>query len=406
VLNHHRNRTFHEQYKLPDINYFSFSTGHFSLKSKPWLITTIEDQIIVGKARRRITPTGLVLITHWQCSFFPQFTKLYPTQPINFSICSGCSYNSNLISNRCTIFIPINLASRFFCTYNSQEKTIKPYTNHLDLIYSIAIRHPLHIPPTPSISYNSASIPPIFEPGSLTNTLQTIANSNIQLSEITFYTDGSVRDFGTQDCSMGIGWVQIHQNNILHEFQAQIKYWPCSFKAELFAILSAISTAPRSCIIHIFTDSQSVISKFNSLQNSPCSLSFTHTPYSMLWYTLINLTQSYNHQIIFHKVTAHQEDRFNNHADQLARCHLTSDFLIFKPYNIYNPNYSLQLYQYPLELPTRRTIRTICYSHIYALWSSQHRFQQWSHIAAHINWSATWRYINNNQKILNYSHSF
>jgi len=97
------------------------------------------------------------------------------------------------------------LASRFFCTYNPQEKTIKPYSNYLDLIYSIAIRHPLHIPSTPSIPYNPASISPIFEFGSLTNILQTIANSNIQLSEITFYTDGSVLDFGTQNCSMGIG---------------------------------------------------------------------------------------------------------------------------------------------------------------------------------------------------------
>jgi ribonuclease HI len=248
----------------------------------------------------------------------------------------------------------------------------------LDLIYSIAIRHPLHIPPAPNIFHNTSSIPSIFESGSLTNTLQTIADSNSNLSEITFYTDGSVLDFGSPNCSMGIGWVQTSQDNIIHKFQAQIKYWPCSFKAELTAILSAISTVPKFCTVHIFTDSQSVISRYNSLIQSPYSLSFTNSPYSILWYTFINFIQAYNLQIRFYKVTAHQDNRFNNLADQLAHCHLTSDYLTFKAYNIYNPNYTLLLDEYPLELPIRRSIRTICHAHIYALWSSQHRFQQWS----------------------------
>src|SRR5690348_5163925 len=35
VIDHNGNRTFYEQYKLSDINYYSFSTSHFSLRSKP-----------------------------------------------------------------------------------------------------------------------------------------------------------------------------------------------------------------------------------------------------------------------------------------------------------------------------------------------------------------------------------
>ena len=65
---------------------------------------------------------------------------------------------------------------------------------------------------------------------------------------------------------MRISWVQINNNQVIQTFAAQIKTWPSSYKAELIAVLSAISTAPKNCNIQIFTDSQSVISKFNKTQ--------------------------------------------------------------------------------------------------------------------------------------------
>jgi ribonuclease HI len=205
---------------------------------------------------------------------------------------------------------------------------------------------------------------------------------------------------------MGIGWVQVDNNSILHTFQAQVKLWPCSFKSELTAILSALVTTPRNCTVNIYTDSQSVISKYQTLLNSSTTLSYTHTPYFLLWNTLVNFINSYKIRIIFHKVTAHQDDTYNNLADQLARNHYNLPYLTFMPYNIYNPAYTLILENFSLELPTRRSIRTICHAHIYALWITQNRFLKWEKILNQINWQATWLYINNNQKISNFSHSF
>jgi hypothetical protein len=72
-------------------------------------------------------------------------------------------------------------------------------------MYSIAIRHPIQIPNPPNINITTNLIPTIFEPGTLTNNLQQIANYNAQLSELHFYTDGSVINLGTSQCSMGIG---------------------------------------------------------------------------------------------------------------------------------------------------------------------------------------------------------
>jgi hypothetical protein len=143
---------------------------------------------------------------------------------------------------------------------NTHTKALNFNANYLDLIYAIAIRHPIQTISSLNITIPTYSIPTIFESCSLTDELQQIANYNINLSELNFYTDGSVVELGTPQCSMGIGWVQVTENTVLHKFHAQTKLWPCSFKAELVAILSALITAPRNSTINIYTDTQSVIS--------------------------------------------------------------------------------------------------------------------------------------------------
>ena len=406
VTSHSHNRTLYQHLHLSNTNYYSYTTGHFSLGKKPWLITAIDDQIIVGKARRQITPSGTVLVTHWQFNFDSLRSSLYPLPPAQSQACTGCHLNSGTITNRCTINVPINLSAKFFGRVNTYTKALNLNANYLDLIYAIAIRHPVQIISPLNITIPTYSIPTIFESCSLTDELQQIANQNTSLSEFNFYTDGSVVELGTPQCSMGIGWVQVTENAILHKFHAQTKLWPCSFKAELVAILSALITVPRNSIINIYTDSQSVISKYHSISSSASALLCTNTPYFSLWNTLINFIKSYNICINFHKVPAHQDNEYNNLADQLARSHYNLPYLTFIPCNIYNPIYNLNFENFPLELPTRRSICTICHAHIYALWSTQNRFYKWEKIFNQINWQATWLYINNNQKVSNYSHSF
>ncbi|CAG8849107.1 24854_t:CDS:1, partial [Gigaspora margarita] len=51
------------------------------------------------------------------------------------------------------------------------------------------------------------------------DTLQSICHYNSHLTELTFYTDGSVIDLGNS-------WIQLHNQNILYTFQSQIKFWP------------------------------------------------------------------------------------------------------------------------------------------------------------------------------------
>ena len=171
----------------------------------------------------------------------------------------------------------------------------------------------------------------------------------------------------TNQCSMGIGWIQTNNESIIHSFAAQIKYWPTSYKAELLAILSAISTAPRNCKINIFTDSQSVISKYQKLTQKPINpshiLSFNNWP---IWHILLNLIKSFNFTLNLYKVQAHRNNTLNNKADSLAQNHELLQHLILNHSNIYNPYYYIKWQDFPVEQPTRRFIKNICNAHIIA----------------------------------------
>ena len=173
---------------------------------------------------------------------------------------------------------------------------------------------------------------------------------------------------------MNIGWVQIHNNTITHSYSSRIRLWPSSYKAELLAILSAISTCPRHSNIHIYTDSQSIISKYNKICNNPLpkhkQYSYSYWP---IWHTLTSLVHSYQHIITLHKVQAHSNNIFNNEADKLATNHISTAYLELIYNNIYNTLYTLQYGNYTIEQPTRRAIKNICNVYIISMWSSQHR---------------------------------
>ncbi|CAG8857188.1 6160_t:CDS:1, partial [Gigaspora margarita] len=48
---------------------------------------------------------------------------------------------------------------------------------------------------------------------------------------------------------------------------------------------------------------------------------------------------------------AHEDDNFNNKADQLACNHHIVPYLIFNSNKIYNPQYTPTSDNYPMELP-------------------------------------------------------
>ena len=165
------------------------------------------------------------------------------------------------------------------------------------------------------------------------------------------------------------------------------------------AILSAISTTPHNAIVNIYTDSQSIITKYSrihtTLSNPNKLFKFNTWP---IWHTLLNIIKSYNLQINFHKVQAHNDNALNNLADSLAKQHNLSFDLYFNYTNIYNPYHMLFWDQHFIENPTRTFIKNICKAYILAMWSSQKCNQEWNQLISEIDWRSTWLYINYNQK--------
>ena len=85
--------------------------------------------------------------------------------------CTGCNLNSNLMTQKCTILIPINLATKFVVKFNLQNNQLNFNANYLDLLYSIAIRHPSQIPNSINILIPTTLILFIFSSCILTDTL-------------------------------------------------------------------------------------------------------------------------------------------------------------------------------------------------------------------------------------------
>jgi ribonuclease HI/endonuclease/exonuclease/phosphatase family metal-dependent hydrolase len=386
---------------LPTINSLSFQTGHYKTKKNTWLITYSDNNIIIGKARRFNIESNTISITHWLSNIDPNITSLYPTPEIECRPCSGCNLNSNRIQNNCTLNISATLSTKFLGrrVYNSTPNKLNLHANYLDLLYSIALRNPSSAPSSPTIHINQSPVLEIFNSNLASAHLNQLANNNISQNNFTFYTDGSVRNISTEQCSMGIGWIQIYNNSPIQNYSAQILNWPSSYKAELIAILSAICTCPRNSNIDIYTDSQSVTSKYSKLTSStlPSNKTYSYN-YWPIWHTILNLIKSYSYKLTFHKVTAHSDNIFNNLANNLAQQHQNSFTLLFNHNNIYNPSFSLQYETYNIEQPFRRTIKNICNAHVVAMWSSQHRMNNIITRSKNINWNATWLFLNNNHK--------
>ena len=183
TISNYTTRLITSQLQLSDINSLALSTGHFSKKSKPWLITYQDNNIILGKARRFNYTNNTIFITHWKTILDESITDLYPTPDIACLPCSGCELNSNRIPNLCTIEISATLSTKFLGrkTYLDPSNKLKLNANYLDLLYSIALRHLSSIPATPLVLIPHGS-EYIFKPNISLTQLQNIAHTNLSVS--------------------------------------------------------------------------------------------------------------------------------------------------------------------------------------------------------------------------------
>ncbi|CAB4438295.1 unnamed protein product [Rhizophagus irregularis] len=144
-------------------------------------------------------------------------------------------------------------------------------------------------------------------------TLAPFDNSDYYIFE--FYTDGSLIELGTEQCSISCDFAQISDLfDIPHvEFYSTIDKWPSAYRGELLAVLLVLSVVPKNSKVRINTDSLNANNNF-------------------LWAILCRIIITLHLHVEMFKVIAHGDDEGNNYVDNLAKAaHLDQDrYIVFK----------------------------------------------------------------------------
>ena len=118
----------------------------------------------------------------------------------------------------------------------------------------------------------------------------------------TFFTDGSMKKQENQ-AEMGIGWVQIENNEEINKFNAKTKGWPSSTRAEMIAILTTLLVTKNSSILNIHTDSQNTINIFNSYKYKYTNYrSYIKLENQIIWELIFQVIKILDLDVILHKL--------------------------------------------------------------------------------------------------------
>ena len=137
------------------------------------------------------------------------------------------------------------------------------------------------------------------------------------IKEITIYTDGS--SLGNPGKG-GWGAVMIYQNNI--KKISGNKNDATNNQMELTATIKSLEKVKEKCLINIYTDSNYVkngitIWIHNWIKKNWRSSNNKAVKNQELWKSLYDLTQKHN--ISWNWIKAHNGDKYNEMADELAR---------------------------------------------------------------------------------------
>ena len=92
---------------------------------------------------------------------------------------------------------------------------------------------------------------------------------------------------------------------------------------ELTAVIEALKLLKRPCKVQLYSDSAYVVNAFLQdwisgwLKNNWKNSNKEEVKNKELWQELIDLTNV--HEVVFHKVKGHSDNKYNNRCDELAR---------------------------------------------------------------------------------------
>ena len=210
--------------------------------------------------------------------------------------------------------------------------------------------------------------------------LETIRKKLENRIEIKVYTDGSMKNILEED-HMGLGWVIPDQENVNHmTFRSNLEQFPSSTRAELMAILTALTVMPKRSRVNIYTDSKCAIYNINKVNKGKMNFIWNEAKNPVILQSIKEIIDELKLQIILHKIKAHEGNYFNEMADQLAQVSektIKEDYVIKINYNnIENRSFIPTWEEIPLELPIKQALKKINIIRHRQSWKLQKRFQK------------------------------
>jgi ribonuclease HI len=161
-----------------------------------------------------------------------------------------------------------------------------------------------------------------IESGSIRNQLLDFQHAISDFLNLEFYTNGSVQDLSTEQCSMTFAFMQTLPSAPAIQFSSTIEKWCSSNHAELFAIFVTLLISPRNATITIYTDSKSIIDHYDNFSqfNYPFLSRniFKQSSNISLWSYIFDIIHINSLSLSFVKVKAHSGNLYNEQVDTLA----------------------------------------------------------------------------------------
>jgi ribonuclease HI len=405
-------RTVHQQYIESSTNMKGNSLT-FPLRDnrkQDWVViwNSIINKSILGRIVKKYQNTNTFIIEHWIIDE-SEVTCTLPT----LKKCQGCIINNEMFN-----VIPGSVGDKEYCCTNiyTADDAIIFQTRHSkkisksEYIFDVSIYEiyqwaEFHM----KFFYNFilykddfVSLPLIeinkllkfTNKGPIQKELFTIQHNLQNATNLEFYTDGSLIDFGKEFMSMGFAFVQTHNSAPKIEFKASLENWPTATRAETAALVAALLVTPVNCNIKIYTDSQSVIDHFKTNINNFSIRSFFRETDNILWEIIREVVKDNNLIIEFIKVDAHTGNYWNDIVDNLAKQSHNSNQLPLQLNSLYLDNIVVIPYwkNISIEINLRNFITKLSRNIGFEVWIQLNRNKKYRY--NNVNWASTFLALN------------
>jgi ribonuclease HI len=201
--------------------------------------------------------------------------------------------------------------------------SIDEYSSVIAAHYNFSTRYlPFQLATPPPPVFQDNLLLRYVERGSLRDQLLDLQHTLSNYTKLEFYTDGSVQDIFTEQCSMTFAFMQTFSFAPTIQFSSTIEKWCSSNRAELFAVFATLLISPRNAHITIYTDSKSIIDHYDNFSHFnypflPRNI-FKQSSNISLWSYIFDIINLNSLSLSFVKVKAHSANIYNNQVDALA----------------------------------------------------------------------------------------